>query len=353
MSAIVNTVNEYKLQYQETDQHNRLGKMDMLTFDAFGSDDGTSWWSGYLLSELFSYLVLKSPSDTFFKIENLRCIIGNPLTMDKCLNYKANNQRVPHHQKCWCDLIRQMIENGTGNTRFILRNMNGHGIAMNISCKISKSTYEHSTVEARLTNWKYLTTFINVQYSILPVDKDIITIKQIYYVDDKRKINITKSDHQFSELWFNSIEFTTKFLPEDFRLIHQNLSYKFIKYNCLIANDLDSKDLCEDPDRCWCDVINMLRSTGSAVTDIEMSPSSDSYNQHPAIVRFFIKVNPTNPDLLNIKIKFIFDETKYKFKQNMHFRRRHRGHNSFYYNNSGSDDEYNLENLYSDRTDDF
>jgi hypothetical protein len=350
MSTIVNSEPEFKLQYQATDQYNRLGKMDMLTI---GLDDCKSWWSGYVLSELFPYLVLKSPSDSFHKIENLRCNISNPLTMNTCSHNKAKQQVSQHHQKCWCDLIRQMIENGTGNTRFILRNMNGHGIAMNISCKIWKCTYQHSTLEERLTNWKDLTTYINVQYSLLPVDKDIITIKQIYYVDDTKKMNIIKSDHELSELWFNSIEFTTRFLPEDFKVTHQNLSYKFIKYNCLIANDLDSKDLCgDDPDSCWCDVINMLRSTGSAVTDIELSPCSGSYNQHPAIVRFSIKVNPSNPDLLNIKMKFIFDETKYKFKQNINFRRRGRQRN-FYYNNSGSDNEYDLENLFSDRTDDF
>jgi hypothetical protein len=242
-----------------------------------------------------------------------------------------------------------MIENGTGNTVFILRNMHGHGISMHISCSIWKCVYEHSTPESRLTNWKYLKTYINVEYNVLPVNMEVINFKQIYYINDMCKSNITKSSNKYSELWGNSIDYNTEFLPEEFLVNHKNLSYGFRKYNCMIPNDIDSKDPCSDnPEICWCDVINMLRSTGSAVTEIEMSPKTESYNQHPAVVRFSIKVDPQNPNLLNINIKFMFDDSKYKFKQHIHFRRRQN-----YSNNSGSDGEYDLENLYSDRTDDF
>lgn len=350
---------EYKVQYQEIN-NNKPGCLETVSFNHTSIESGKNWWTGYDLDCLFPFFIMRTPYDNFFKIEDLRCKITNPLTMDSCIHKNTSEKRSKNYQKCWCSLIQQIIENGSGNTVFILRNMHGHGIIMNIYGTIHrKCKYNHSTPEIRLTNWRFLETYIEACYSYITVDEEQISLNLYHYPNSRGRIVTIVDKTYYPQLWDNTINFTSKFLPEKFVVTHKNLMYVFTKSNCLISYELHYKDECdEDIENCWCDELNSIRSTGECLSEVVMSPCKSSHNPYPGIARFFIKRNESDPSLLDIRVRFIFNDSKYRFKQNLRFKpqlynRYNYGSDTDEYEESDDDGSSFHPNLFSNRTDDF
>jgi hypothetical protein len=245
-----------------------------------------------------------------------------------------------------------MIDTGAGQTQFVLTNIHGHGICMNITSKFTDdSEYDLSSKEKRLLHWVNAPIFFDAHFERLKLTPDIITIDlETYSTDDQ-----TITSKPVNSLWNTSVNFYTNFLPEKMTITHLNLSYELsFRCNCLTAYDIYFKEPCgEDEDTCWCDTINAIRSRGEATVDVVITPTKNSINRENAMIT--LKIKKTNKDkCLNIDAKFIIDEKTFQFKPEISFRRRPSQYYRHRYHRS-SDDEYDPEmaSLFNSRFDDF
>lgn len=312
-------------------------------------------FTNYTMSQLSPCYVAQTQSGEFFKIENLHCKLKNPITMNGCSNNSAKRKNNTQ-QKCWCNLFKKLIEHGQGRISFILHDVNGYGLRMNIDGLFEDKFYPMTTPEERLLYWRIATVKLVMTYEYVSFNAEPINIVMEDYIDNHNNY-VSKPLYV---LWNSKISFIANFIPERMKISHHNLDYHYTFYNCLAPFATAFKLPCDgDDEHCWCAALNSLRSTGKAYLDITILPTVESVNKENGTLRLII--TRCYDGNLKFELEFLIDEAPYKFKS--HKYTRHFGGYTIYDSYGSDGDDYDdgdddtsfsqLGDLFSNRINDY
>lgn len=299
----------FKLQFlNEKGGYQFVSCQDTKIFDCVNT------FTNYTMRELSPCYVAQTQLGEFFKIENLHCKLKDPIAMNGCSN-NSGKRKKNIQQKCWCNLFKQLIEHGHGRISFILHDINGCGLRMNIAGLFSDKFYSMTTPEERLLHWRIATVKLVMTYEYVFHDAEPINIVMKDYNDN---YNTYVSKPQYA-LWDSKVSFITDFIPEKMNISHHNLDYHYTFHNCLAPYTTAFKLQCDgDDEHCWCAALNSLRSTGKAFLDITILPTVESINKENGTLR--LKINRCYDGNLKFEVEFLIDESSYKFKQKKYTR---------------------------------